>query len=64
MNLRLEGQREHKGFILSESITLEGATTVLTGLNGSGKTRLTESIFNKQTVIYYEGQVLSVLAQT
>lgn len=51
MQLKLEGLKEHKGFKLKKPITLDESILVLTGKNGSGKTRLLESMQNSSTVI-------------
>lgn len=52
MQLRLEGTKEHKGFQLQIPVILEGSILVLTGKNGSGKTRLLESMKNRFTAVH------------
>lgn len=42
--LKIEGINEYNGFILEHTITFDQNIIVLTGKNGSGKTRLLESI--------------------
>ncbi len=51
MQLKLEGAKEHKGFQLQNPITLDESILVLTGKNGSGKTRLLESMQNRSTAV-------------
>jgi len=50
--LKLEGTKEHKGFQLQSSVTLDENILVLTGKNGSGKTRLLESMLNRSTTVH------------
>lgn len=49
MRLKLDGVKEYNGFQLRSSILLENSVIVLTGRNGSGKTRLLESMQNNST---------------
>ncbi|MGO2513673.1 AAA family ATPase [Marinomonas polaris] len=49
MQLVITGNQPHKGFMLSEEFHHHGNLVVLTGRNGSGKTRLLESISNKHS---------------
>lgn len=55
VQLKLEGAKEHKGFQFRSSILLEESIMVLTGRNGSGKTRLLESIQNTSTTVFIDG---------
>ena len=59
--LVIKGIKEFKGFLLKEDIELESDIVVLTGRNGSGKTRLLESIMNRSSEVFIDGQVLSKL---
>jgi ABC-type cobalamin/Fe3+-siderophores transport system ATPase subunit len=56
--LKFKGEKEHKGFQLQESFTLDESILVLTGRNGSGKTRLLESIQNSSTLVYLNGSLI------
>jgi predicted ATP-binding protein involved in virulence len=49
VSLIIEGINEHKGFKLSEPFKCQDKLIVLTGKNGSGKTRFLESTNNNQT---------------
>ncbi|WP_444994926.1 hypothetical protein [Aliikangiella sp. IMCC44359] len=51
MQLKIEGTKEHKGFLLKEPAVLNGSILVLTGRNGSGKTRLIESLQNQCSMV-------------
>lgn len=51
MDIILDGKRSHKSFLLKKSAFLSGNVIVITGRNGSGKTRLLESIGNGSTSI-------------
>lgn len=44
MQLKIESNSEHKGFFLKEPALLKNKIIVLTGKNGSGKTRFLESL--------------------
>lgn len=57
MSVTLEGIKDHNGFHLSKPFTHSGKILVLTGLNGSGKTRLLESIQNQSTTIKLDGEI-------
>ncbi|MGS0724965.1 ATP-dependent nuclease [Shewanella sp. 0m-11] len=52
MSLKLEGTKAHHGFELQSSVILDESILVLTGKNGSGKTRLLESMQNRSTAVY------------
>jgi len=60
--LRIEfaanGDDDHKGFRLDESIAVDASIVVLTGRNGSGKTRFIESIKNGKTRCSIDGKNL------
>lgn len=56
MSIRLSGQKAHNGFLLSEPFVHQGNLIVLTGLNGSGKTRLLESIKQGLSVAQLDGE--------
>lgn len=51
MQLKIEGKKEHKGFLLKAPAVLNGSILVLTGRNGSGKTRLIESLQNQCSMV-------------
>ena len=55
LSVTLTGEKEHNGFLLKKPFTHSGKTLVLTGRNGSGKTRLLESIQNKLTSVKLDG---------
>ncbi|WP_182036482.1 ATP-binding protein [Vibrio diabolicus] len=59
MQLKLEGAKEHKGFQLQNTITLDESILVLTGKNGSGKTRLLESMQNGSTVVKLNDKIIT-----
>jgi len=52
MKVKLEPTLEHKGFKLEETVDVTGPIITLTGKNGSGKTRLLESIQQGITKVY------------
>ncbi|WP_323933827.1 AAA family ATPase [Aeromonas hydrophila] len=52
MQLKMEGNKAHNGFQLQTPTILNESILVLTGKNGSGKTRLLESIANRSVSIY------------
>lgn len=58
MKFKIEGKKEHKGFLLKESVTLDGSILVLTGRNGSGKTRLLESLQNECSISYLNDSLI------
>ncbi|THE60767.1 ATP-binding protein [Vibrio parahaemolyticus] len=58
MEVKLKGRSEYNGFLLEKEALLNEKITVLTGKNGSGKTRLIESIHKKHTSIYLNGELL------
>lgn len=55
MSIEIAGFRDHNGFLLSTPFVHAGDIVVLSGLNGSGKTRLLESIQNGQSVVDLDG---------
>ncbi|MGY4068042.1 AAA family ATPase [Aeromonas caviae] len=55
MQLKLEGIHQYNGFQLLTPSLLEGNILILTGKNGSGKTRLLESIKNNSTSVSING---------
>lgn len=59
MQLRVEGEKEHKGFCLKEPAILAGGIIVLTGRNGSGKSRLLESIQNNSSKSYLNNELVA-----
>ncbi|WNJ95023.1 AAA family ATPase [Vibrio ruber] len=54
MKLEISGVKEHKGFLLKSPVCLNGDILILTGKNGSGKTRLIESLQNKHSIVSIE----------
>lgn len=55
MSLQVEGVKEHKGFLLTNSIIFDQKIIILTGKNGSGKTRFIESLHNQSTSLFLDG---------
>ncbi|MEW5215250.1 ATP-binding protein [Escherichia coli] len=55
MKITVTGAESHNGFLLDTPFTFNGSIVVLTGKNGSGKTRLLESIKNNKSIIYLNG---------
>ena len=55
MQLEIGGVKEHNGFLLKDPVILNGGILVLTGKNGSGKTRLIESLQNQCSTVSIEG---------
>lgn len=49
---------EYKGFLLSEAFSSANSVLVLTGRNGSGKTRFLESVKSLASVVNYNGSEL------
>ena len=60
MQLKIEGAKEHKGFILKETANMCGNILVVSGRNGSGKTRLIESISNSSSVASIDGETIDI----
>ncbi|KOY34060.1 ATP-binding protein [Vibrio parahaemolyticus] len=58
MEIQLKGTNEYNGFLLEKTAVLNNKITVLTGKNGSGKTRLIESIQNRHTSTYIDGNLI------
>ncbi|WP_162270736.1 ATP-binding protein [Photobacterium aquimaris] len=56
--LNIKGQREHKGFQLKIDADVNSDIVVLTGKNGSGKTRLLESIQNRSSEVRIDGELI------
>ncbi|EKQ8001589.1 AAA family ATPase [Raoultella ornithinolytica] len=56
MIIKAEGKELHKGFILEEPAIFSGHIFALTGRNGSGKTRFIESVENRKTKLYLDGE--------
>jgi ATPase subunit of ABC transporter with duplicated ATPase domains len=59
VSLIVSGEKDHNGFILSEPFTHHGNLIVLTGRNGSGKTRLLESIQQRKSTVNLDGELLT-----
>ncbi|TOE62399.1 hypothetical protein CGJ40_02635, partial [Vibrio parahaemolyticus] len=55
MRVTLTANTEYNGFLLEEPTVIDQKIAVLTGKNGSGKTRLIESIENGRTSILIDG---------
>lgn len=58
MALNIKGQKEHKGFQLKLSADVDSDIVVLTGKNGSGKTRLLESMQNRSSEVKIDGELI------
>ncbi|HBS6405093.1 TPA: ATP-binding protein [Klebsiella variicola] len=58
MQLKLSSKSDYKGFFLKESVLLENKIIVLTGKNGSGKTRLLESLQDTNTEAYLNDKTI------
>ncbi len=59
MQLKIEGIQDHKGFLLNKAAILSGKVHVLTGRNGSGKTRLIESLQNQYSTVSIDNVIIS-----
>lgn len=59
MELKVKGIRAHNGFLLEMPFIFNGNIIVLTGKNGSGKTRFLESIQNNSSTVYINDEVIS-----
>ncbi|HIF9469277.1 TPA: AAA family ATPase [Photobacterium damselae] len=59
MEIEIKGSREHKGFLVQKTTVISQEIVVLTGKNGSGKTRFLESLQNQSSVISIDGSVVS-----
>lgn len=59
MKIVMQTSYPYKAFSLPEPVELEGFLTVITGKNGSGKTRLLESIQSNHLQIYIDDELLS-----
>lgn len=59
MQLKIQSTSEHKGFFLKEPATLHNNINILTGKNGSGKTRILESLKNNSSVAYLNEKNIS-----
>jgi ABC-type multidrug transport system ATPase subunit len=55
VQVTIDGVKEHNGFLLKAPVILSGDILVLTGTNGSGKTRLIESIQNQCSMVSIGG---------
>jgi ABC-type multidrug transport system ATPase subunit len=60
VQLEIVGVKEHNGFILKAPVFLNGGILVLTGKNGSGKTRLIESLQNQCSTVSIDGLAVDV----
>lgn len=58
MSLFISGVKEHKAFILKQPYTIDGNIIVLTGKNGSGKSRFLESLHNGATQAQIDGEII------
>lgn len=58
MLIKLENIKEYNGFKLQSSVNLDEKIVVLTGRNGSGKTRLLEGIQNNSISFYLNDSLL------
>ena len=58
MTIKLEGINDYNGFHLQNPISLSDNIIIITGKNGSGKTRLLESIHNGDIVTSEDGDLI------
>ncbi|OAB54139.1 AAA family ATPase [Pseudomonas thivervalensis] len=58
--LRFKGLRGHKGFDLDGELRIDQKIGVLTGKNGSGKTRFLEAIANGNVIVDEDGEEIAV----
>lgn len=58
MNMYIKGLKEHKGFHLNKIAGLKNNISVITGKNGSGKTRFLESIQNGSSEVYFDDEII------
>lgn len=58
MNITIHSTAPYKAFNLSQSIEFNGFLCVITGKNGSGKTRLLESLINNHSIITIDEKVV------
>lgn len=52
MKITVTGAEIHKGFLLESPVIFNNNIIVLTGKNGSGKTRFLESISNRKSIVF------------
>ncbi|HBU5878713.1 AAA family ATPase [Klebsiella pneumoniae] len=52
MKITVTGTEIHKGFLLESPVIFNNNIIVLTGKNGSGKTRFLESISNRKSIVF------------
>ncbi|WP_157937772.1 AAA family ATPase [Vibrio splendidus] len=60
MALELVGVNDVNGFKLSDNVVIENDLIILTGQNGSGKTRLLSSIHGAHTQVKVDGKLIEV----
>lgn len=58
MNFIMKSTKPYKGFLLQNEVSFEGYSCLLTGKNGSGKTRLLNGIISSCIDIYLNGEKL------
>ncbi|ACY52057.1 ABC-type phosphate transport system, ATPase component [Vibrio antiquarius] len=58
LDVQLTGTKDFNGFLLEKPLRLDARIMVLTGRNGSGKTRFIESVSNGSTQISIDGSLL------
>ncbi len=59
VSIKFTGVTDYNGFLLSEQFSHSGELIVLTGRNGSGKTRLIESIQKQSSTVEFGGERLT-----
>ncbi|EKT4489581.1 ATP-binding protein [Shewanella algae] len=59
MQFKVQGEKDNKGFLLERPVVFDGNIIVLTGKNGSGKTRFIESIKNQCSTAFIDDEIIN-----